>query len=299
MTMTRNHILLGILVAMIWGGNFIAAKICTNYFPPLFLSALRFSLSAACILLFVRRVTTPKWEIFWVAQLWGTLYFGMFFTGLYLGITAASASIAMQMSIPFTTLVGMLFFHERVSAQKILGILIAIGGLYILKNAPSLSDNPAAFLVLMLASLVWAVSSISIKRLKEPNMLAMTGWMSLFAVPTLLLGSWASQWLPFLPDEVAALTAQSFHLPWDVVVSLLYMSLLSTVLVNTIWLFLVEHNPVSQVMSFMLLVPMFSVLTSILVLDESITAQIAGGGVLVIFGMLLILRDKKRLIVRV
>ena len=53
--MSPRHILLGVLVAVIWGLNFVSIGIGLQDSPPLVLLALRFLLVALPLVFFVRR----------------------------------------------------------------------------------------------------------------------------------------------------------------------------------------------------------------------------------------------------
>jgi O-acetylserine/cysteine efflux transporter len=58
-----------------------------------------------------------------------------------------------------------------------------------------------------------------------------------------------------------------------------------------IWYTLLARNRVSQLIPFMLLVPVFAVVSGIAVLGEELTIEILGGGLLVIAGVgLVVLR---------
>ena len=62
--MPTRHRLLALLVAALWGVNFLAIDASLAQFPPLFLVAVRFALLAVPTLLFVR---PPRVERRWAS----------------------------------------------------------------------------------------------------------------------------------------------------------------------------------------------------------------------------------------
>ncbi|RDH11835.1 EamA family transporter, partial [Tsukamurella pulmonis] len=61
--MTPRHRLVALFVVVLWGLNFLAIRYGLDYFPPLFLGALRFLVLALPVLLFVR---PPKGPVKWL-----------------------------------------------------------------------------------------------------------------------------------------------------------------------------------------------------------------------------------------
>lgn len=291
--MKPSHILLGILIAVIWSGNLIASKVAAVYMPPLLLSTARFVTVSALILPFSRRISIPWYKVFVMAQIWGTLYFALFFTGFYLGVSASVASIGLQMSVPLTAIFGMLFLKERVIILKWLGIIISCIGVYVMKDTPNLLEHPTGFFLMLMAAFSWAVASLLIKYSGEDNPVALTGWMALCATPLLFALSFASHILPFMPHEWERLP-EMFSLRPEFIAAFLYMNLAGSLAGNIGWLYLLRHNPASQVMSFLLLVPVCGVLFSALLLDEPLTPPILLGGALVVVGMAMIILRKRQ-----
>ena len=76
---------------------------------------------------------------------------------------------------------------------------------------------------------------------------------------------------------------------WGVI---LYLALIMTVLGYGIWYRVLSRNPVSKVMPVMLLLPVFTIASSILFLGEQPTLTILTGGIVVIGGVFLIVMTK-------
>ena len=56
------HVMLAVLVAALWGFNFVVIRIGIDNFPPLLFSAFRFSLAALPLVFFIRKPDVP-WRI--------------------------------------------------------------------------------------------------------------------------------------------------------------------------------------------------------------------------------------------
>ena len=76
---------------------------------------------------------------------------------------------------------------------------------------------------------------------------------------------------------------------WGVI---LYLALIMTALGYGIWYRVLSRNPVSKVMPVMLMLPVFTIISSMLLLGERPSPMIFLGGVVVIGGVSLILLTK-------
>ena len=72
----------------------------------------------------------------------------------------------------------------------------------------------------------------------------------------------------------------------------MYLALIMTVLGYGIWYHVLSRNPVSKVMPVMLLLPVFTIASSVLFLGEQPTFMIFVGGAVVIGGVSLIVITK-------
>ena len=77
---------------------------------------------------------------------------------------------------------------------------------------------------------------------------------------------------------------------WGVI---MYLALIMTVLGYGIWYRVLSRNPVSKVMPVMLLLPVFTITSSMLFLGEQPTLMIFIGGAVVIGGVFLIVMTKE------
>ena len=105
-------ILLAIAVAVIWGMGFVFAKAAIDHFPPILLMALRFTLTAVALVWFVRPPWRLQHRLFWIALVSAAIQYSLTFTGLK-GLDASTASLIIQLEVPFGALLAWIFFQDR------------------------------------------------------------------------------------------------------------------------------------------------------------------------------------------
>lgn len=276
--MTARSILLAVLVAALWGGNFVAVKYGSQDFPPVFLLALRFFLVAVLVLPFVRFL--PRSQIvpvLAISTVLGVLHLGLMYVGIS-RIEASTAAIAGQLGVPFSTLLAVVMFKDRLGWRRLLGTVVAFSGVAVLAGAPEIGNDLVGLLLVTIAAFAWAVANAIIKRFGPFDTYTLTAWMAAFACPQLLLLSlWleAGQWQSLLTAS------------WPAWLGVLYTVLASSIVAYALWYTLIGRNDVSQVVPFTLLAPVFAIAAAVVLLDEPLTLPLVGGGLLTIAGVAL------------
>ncbi|EWH02496.1 DMT family transporter [Halomonas sp. BC04] len=275
--MPLRDLLLGLVIVTIWALNIIVIKLGVAELPPLLLTTLRFILVAALLVPFhpVARHQLPF--LLLLSVTFGTLHFALLFIGLG-EAEAGTGALLVQMGTPFATLLAVIFLGERLSAKRIVGLALSFGGVVILAGGPSLpSALPMA--LLLLSALGWAISQLLIK--KGPNIapMALAGWVALFAIPQVGLGSW---W--FERGQMEAI-GQAGLFGWGAV---FYTAVMSSIVAYGLWYGLLRRHAVSRLAPLSLLVPAGAVVLGIVLLGEQLNAHIAFGGAMVIAGVALI-----------
>ncbi len=267
-----------LLVMAVWGFNFVVAKWALADFPPVFVTCVRFALVALLIVPFARVPRGHMGGILVLSILLGGIHFPMMFTGLT-QVDASTASIAIQLQVPFSALLAALVFGDRLGWRRAAGMAAAFAGVVVLAGDPKLGGGFLHLALVVGASFVFAVANIHVKRMGKVDVLALNGWMGLFAAPQLLLISLATesgQW-----ESLANAT----WLGW---VSVAYMAVLVTIVAYGMWYPLVARYDVNQTMPWTLTVPVFGVISAVLVLGEALTLALVAGGLLTLAGVALI-----------
>lgn len=161
-----------LLVHLIWGANFVVAKITLQEFPPMSLAFLRFSLASLFLAPFliiqtkkvkIKKTDLPK--LISIGILIITLNIGFFFEGIR-RTTAIDASI-LTMTIPIlSVLLGWWLLKEKIYLINLLGVGFAlVGALTILGLPQFIMGNLSTQMLIgniliILASISWVLGAV-------------------------------------------------------------------------------------------------------------------------------------------
>ena len=278
--MSFAHTLQALVVMALWGLNFVVAKWALDEFPPLFVMFLRFALVAVLIIPFFRVPRDKLWKIALLSVTLGSIHFPMMFTGLQ-GIDAATASLAAQAQVPFSSLLAAVVFKDKLGWRRGIGMAAAFAGVAVIAGEPRLGNSLYSLLLILAASFAFAVASVQMKLIGAVNGFAVNGWMALFAMPQLLVLS-----LLLEHGQMEAL-ANSTWVGWA---SIVYMAVAVTIIAYGLWYPLLGRYSVNQTMPYLLTVPIFGVASGALLMGDPLTINLAIGGLLTIGGVAVIVR---------
>ncbi len=271
-------VIIAILVAVIWGMGFIVAKAAMSHFSPILLMALRFTLTAFCLIWFFRPPITLYKNLFWIALVSAAIQYSLTFNGVN-GIDASTAALLIQLEVPFGLLLAWIFLGDRISVKQIAGMMVAFIGVILIVGEPKLSNDLVYVFMVIGGAFTWAIGQIMIKKLGEVGGFMLITGVAIFATPQLYIASFL-----FETDHISQIQTASVS-AWGAVI---YLGLIMTALGYGLWYRLLGLYTVNQVMPFLLLLPITSVLGGIFFLDESLTVKIAIGGGLAVIGVGLI-----------
>jgi len=271
-------IAMAISVAVIWGMGFVIAKAAMAHFSPILLMALRFNLTALCLIWFFRPPPGVFRQLFWISLVSAALQYSLTFNGVR-GIDASTAALLVQLEVPFGLLMAWLVFGDRITPKQAIGMFVAFAGAMLIVGEPKLSGDLVYAFMVIGGAFTWAVGQVMIKRLGNLGGFRLISGVALFATPQLYLASW------LLEDGQAEQIATASAAAWAAVV---YLGLVMTAFAYALWYRLLGHYNVNQVMPFLLLLPVTSVFGGIFFLGESLTPKIAMGGALAIAGVAMI-----------
>ena len=276
---------LAIAVAVVWGMGFVVAKAAMAHFSPILLMALRFTLTALCLIWFFRPPPGVFRSLFWIALVSAALQYSLTFNGVK-GIDASTAALLVQLEVPFGLLLAWAVFGDRIRPRQALGVVVAFAGAVLIIGEPRLQGDLIYAFMVVGGAFTWAVGQIMIKKLGNLGGFRLLSGVALFAAPQLFLASWL-----FETDQLAQVRSAT-PAAWGAVV---YLGLVMTALGYALWYRLLGLYSVNQVMPFLLLLPVTSVFGGIFFLGESLTLKIAAGGGLAIAGVgLITLRFRSR-----
>lgn len=280
MSMGLIDIALLVLVAALWGFNFVVIKIGIANFPPILFSALRFLFAALPLVFFLPRPSVPWRLILGIGLVLGVVKFSLLFIAMDVGLSAGLASLLLQAQAFFTVILAAIVFGERPRPVQVVGILVALAGMTIIASTVDGGFTYAGLALALGAALAWAVSNMLMKKVGQVDMLALMVWVSLVPPIPLALISLATEGLD---RDLAALAALS----WQGLGAVAYIAYIATVFGFGVWGYMIRKHGVSAVAPFSLLVPVFGMSSSALVFGESFGPTRLAAAALVVCGLVL------------
>ncbi|MFD7626137.1 EamA family transporter [Streptomyces sp. NPDC059851] len=274
------HTALAVLVAAVWGVNFVVIQIGLGHFPPLLLSALRFLAAALPAVFFVGPPKVAwKW-VLGVGAALGIAKFGLLFTGMAAGMPAGLSSLVLQVQAVFTAVLAAAVLRERPGPVRLAGMAVALAGIAVAAADGGASGPVLGFTLVVAAAACWGVSNVLTRKAAPPDALNFMVWVCTVPVLPLLV---LSLLLEGPERDLAALRA----LDWSGVGVIAYVAWISTVFGFGAWGYLLRRYPASAVAPFSLLVPVFGMSSAALVLDEGVSGPRWVAAVLLVGGVAL------------
>jgi O-acetylserine/cysteine efflux transporter len=264
------------LVLVLWAGNIIAIKIAVQEVPPLTAAMLRFITTGLVFLPFIQKTgRTALWTILQISVFMNVLHIGTLFIGLEM-LDAASVSVLLQTQVVFATILGAIFFGEKIRWRTWMGMGIAAIGVIVMLGEPDLAGNPAGVGIMLFSTLALSYSYVKMKHLKSVHPASYICLMSLFAVPFTFAGS-----LMFEPGAIAGLPSNDWRVFGPVLV---YQAVLVS-LTHISWQRMMHQGDVGKLSAFTLLIPFMAILMSVVFLGEHIDWPMVVGGLIIMLGV--------------
>ncbi|GAA3411283.1 DMT family transporter [Paenibacillus hodogayensis] len=282
--LNRTYYASTVTALLIWSTSFIATKAAYATFPPITLGAARFVIATAVLgifLLLLKERTLPAPKHLALMALSGSLGITLYFMMENIGVSLTSASNAALIVASYpavTALLEWLLYRTKLSASKMLGIALAMIGVYVLSQTGGAEEGGSHIVgnvILIGTGFVWAFYNFTTRKIVNQYP-AITLSFYQTAAGTLLF-------LPFVWIERNAWQPPTLA-TWSL---LLYLGVICSVVAFMLYNFGLRKLSASVSVSLMNLVPIFGVLFSILFLRETVSWLQAAGGLVVIVGVLL------------
>lgn len=278
--------LFAIVTIFIWGTTFISTKILLKAMSPIEILFLRFTIGFIVLLVFYPhrlKVKERKQELYFAAAgLCGvTLYY--LFENIALTYTFAS-NVGVIISIaPFFTAMFAHFFldRERLRLQFFIGFAVAVIGIFLISfnGSSNLKLNPLGDILAVLAAVVWAAYSVLTKRISgfHYNTVQVTRriffYGLVFMVPALLIFGFEPKINQLMRPVILC--------------NILFLGLGASALCFVTWNTAVKLLGAIKTSVYIYLVPVITVITSVIVLRETMTGIAVFGIVLTLSGLII------------
>lgn len=280
-----------LLSHIIWGGNFVVAKITLQEFPPSSLAFLRFGMAALFLIpFFLAETKKAKIRRQDLAPLVGigilmiTLNISFFFAGITKTTAINAATLTLIIPI-LSVLLSWIFLKEKVYLINLLGIVLGLAGALIIIGLPEIifgqlnSEILLGNMLILLAATFWVMGSILSRRmLKIYSSLSVTAFAFFIGAATFFLPA-ASEYLknPLWISQITILG----------VVGLIYMTMLSSISAYFLFEWGLAKTSVDKAHLFQYLEPLVAAILAILILGEGVNKYFIAGAVLIVVGLYL------------
>lgn len=282
---TIGH-LAALLTIIIWGTTFISTKILLVGFQPVEILFFRFVMGFIVLLMLSpKRLKTAnrKEELtFAVAGLCGICLYYLLENIALTYTLASNVGVIISVAPFFTAILAHLVIksEEKLRLQFFTGFIVAMVGIVLISfNGQELELNPIGDLLAIVAALVWAFYSILTKKINSfgyPVILTTRRtffYGILFMLPTLFFFDFQLDLSRF--GELTYL------------LNLLYLGLGASALCFVTWNFSVKELGAVKTSVYIYMVPVITVLTSVLILHEQVTVLASIGTILTLIGLFL------------
>ena len=283
--MKIQDIFIALLVPIILGFGFVIAKPAMQYFPPYLLMGMRFTIPA---LILVWWFPLPKglyFDLFKVSLVGSALQYGLTYTGLSI-IDASSAVLLVQLEVPFGIIIAFFLLKEIPTIKNIIGLVIAFIGTYILTGAPNLEGKYVGVLLVLAGAFTWSLGAVMAKPLsKKIGAFALMTWLCVFSGPMLLFVSFVFDGNPL--EYILSANINSW-------LTVIFLGFFMQPVGYAAWYYVLKKYPINKVMPVLLVLPVTGLMTSIFLLGEDPPKQVFLGGLVIIFGVGMILFTKSK-----
>lgn len=273
-----------LITIVIWGTTFISTKILLTDFTPIEILFFRFLLGLiVLIVVYPKRlkVKDRKQELtFAVAGLCGICLYYLLENIALTYTMASNVGVIISVAPFFTAVLSHLFLktEEKLKAHFFVGFIVAMTGICLISFSGSeLELNPVGDILAIVAAFVWAVYSLLTRKISNYGYNTIQTTRRIFTYGIFFM-------LPFLFVFDFGLDVQKFVKP-ECALNLIYLGLGASALCFVTWNYAVKVLGAVKTSVYIYIVPVVTVVTSVIVLKEQITWMAAIGIGLTLIGL--------------
>ena len=267
-----------VLVALLWGVNFVAGKAGLSAFTLWEFRMITFGGGAIVLILIALCARVPlrldrgaDLLRLLLAGVFGVGGFGVFSAIALTHTTAGRATIGVYTMPIWVVLLAAVALNEPLTRRRILALVLGAAGLTVLALPQFLAGEWIGLLAAIAAAVSWAIGTVYLKRISvDAPPLTTTTWQLVAGSAVCAVG------LVLAPRSVP------LELTSGALIGAGYNLVFGTVIAYLIWFSLLRRIPAGAAGIGTLLVPAFGVLASFLILGEVPTAADLGGLALIV-----------------
>lgn len=269
---------------IIWGTTFISTKILLSDFAPIEILFIRFVLGLAALIIIspkLFKLKSLKEElIFAGAGLSGICLYYLLENIALTQTMASNVGVIISTAPFFTAILSHIFIknNEKLKVNFFVGFGIAIAGICLISfNGTKAQLNPHGDILALVAAFVWAVYSLLTKKISSFGYSTIHTTRRIFTYGILFM----------LPLLFVFDFKFNINKIFDMknLLNLLYLGLGASALCFVTWSYAVKKLGAIKTSVYIYLVPVITILTSVIFLEEKLTAISALGTVFTLIGL--------------
>src|SRR6266478_3146358 len=282
-----------LILCGIWGSTWLFIKLGLADLPPLTFAGIRFVLASLILsmLILARGVSWPRSRTDWILiAIVGLLQFSLNYGLVFWGEQYISSGLAAVLQSTFPAF-GLIIAHfylpqERLTAARVIGVSLGVCGLVVIfSDQLSIAGSMAlaGSIALVLSALCGSYSNVLVKAYGsriDPQV---------FAACQMIFG-----FVPLLAIGIST-EGNPLHFHWTTmaIISLLYLTLVGSVVAFALYYWLVRKMDVTNTMLIALVTPVVAVILGMIVLHEKLNWRLLAGSACIISGIGLIVLRKR------
>jgi drug/metabolite transporter (DMT)-like permease len=254
-------------------------------------SGFRFMTAGMLIILFVIITKGPRALKINKKQVINAMFIGFILIGLaspLLGVSAqhiSSGLIALLVAMtPIFIAILRFIFGDIPSLKTIIGIVVGFGGVIIVLVIPTVENN-LFIIICLISNVVWAIGSFWSQRIELPESPLTTA-----AIQTFFGGMCAILIGIFRGEDTSTFFNASESETW---IAFLYISVMGAIAYSA-YAFLLVNTPISLVATHAFVNPIIALFLGNLLRNEKISTSIIVSGIVVVFGIALVIWGEKK-----
>ena len=267
------------IVCLVWGFTFVAGKAGVAEIPPMLFTALRYLLLSVMLFPFLQIVSGNMPQVMFITITMGSMHFSLFYGGMSLADNVSAVAVAVQLGVPISTIMSILFLNEQVGWRRWLGIAMSFGGVMVISFDPAIIDERFGLLMVIGAAFIGSAGTIVMKQIKATGVYQMQAWIAMMSWPPLFALS-----LVFENNHVEVLQTASW-MAWGGVA---YTSIGASLVGHAGMYYLLQRYDVSVTSPLTLMAPIFGIIFGVLFWGVVLGIRFWIGGAITLLGVLII-----------
>lgn len=274
--MPIKHVLFAFFVCFIWGVNFTVMKIGLLQLDPYLFGLLRFAIVLTLLLPWLKVVPGMMFKLFILGNLIGGLQFAFVFVGMDMTNHVSAMSVVVQMNIPITLIMAHFFLGERMSYWRTGGVVVSFLGVLIITLEPEILEEGIVVVIILAATTLYSIGVILMRHVKTIPVFQTQAWVAFYSVPIFIIMT-----LMFEENQVE----QVMNMDYVGILMVLYTSVLSTIVGYGGINYLLRRYSVTLISPFMVSVPVFATIGSVIFLGETLSTKFFVGSLVTLSGL--------------